>query len=147
MKATRLSDRHRWRQMKGHGSKFGRKKEAAIAALLTQRNIEDAARSVDIAVSTLLRWKKEPEFDAAFRAARRAAYGQTMARLQQGSTAAATILMKVMWIRTLRPPLASEPPRSSSITPRRRLRSRTSRREFQSWNVRQESLTSEIAII
>ena len=82
--------------MKGHGSKFGRKKEAAIAALLSQRTLEDAARTVGIAVSTLLRWQKDPEFDAAFRAARRAAYGQTTARLQQGSSAAATILMKVM---------------------------------------------------
>ena len=82
--------------MKGHGSKFGRKKEAAIAALLSQRTLEDAARTVGIAVSTLLRWQKDPEFDAAFRVARRAAYGQTTARLQQGSSAAATILMKVM---------------------------------------------------
>jgi hypothetical protein len=82
--------------MKGHGSKFGRKKEAAIAALLTQRTVEDAARAVGISVSTLLRWQKDPEFDAGFRAARRAAYGLTTARLQQGSSAAATILMKVM---------------------------------------------------
>ena len=82
--------------MKGHGSQFGRKKEAAIAALLSQRTFEDAARTAGISVSTLLRWQKDPEFDAAFRAARRAAYGQTTARLQQGSTAAATILMKVM---------------------------------------------------
>ena len=82
--------------MKGHGSQFGRKKEAAIAALLSQRTFEDAARTAGISVSTLLRWQKDPEFDAAFRAARRAAYGQTTARLQQGSAAAATILMKVM---------------------------------------------------
>ena len=68
--------------MKGHGSKFGRKKEAAIAALLSQRTLEDAARTVGIAVSTLLRWQKDAEFDATFRAARRAAYGQTTARLQ-----------------------------------------------------------------
>jgi len=31
-------------KMVGHGSKLGRKKEAAIAALLTQRNFEEAAR-------------------------------------------------------------------------------------------------------
>ncbi len=30
--------------MRGHGTKFGRKKEAAIAALLTQRNLEKAHR-------------------------------------------------------------------------------------------------------
>jgi hypothetical protein len=56
--------------MKCHGSKFGRKKEAAIAALLSQRTLEEAARTVGIAVSTLLRWQKDPEFDAAFGAAR-----------------------------------------------------------------------------
>lgn len=42
--------------MVGHGSKFGRKKEEAIAALLSQRNIEEAARSVGIGSKTLLRW-------------------------------------------------------------------------------------------
>jgi hypothetical protein len=82
--------------MKGHGSKFGRKKEAAISALLTQRTFEDAARTAGIGVSTLLRWQKDPEFDDAFRAARRAAYGQATARLQQGSSAAATTLLKLM---------------------------------------------------
>jgi transposase-like protein len=53
--------------MKGHGTKFGRKKEEAIAALLTQRNIEEAAKSIGIAPNTLLRWVKEPEFQAACR--------------------------------------------------------------------------------
>jgi len=41
------------RQMKGHGSKFGRKKEEAIAALLTQRNIEEAARSMRLPGTSL----------------------------------------------------------------------------------------------
>jgi transposase-like protein len=71
--------------MKGHGSKFGRKKEEAIAALLTQQTIENAARSIGIGLSTLLRWQKDPEFDAEYRAAQRAAYRQTTARLQQAS--------------------------------------------------------------
>jgi hypothetical protein len=31
--------------MTGHGSKFGRKMEEAIAALLTQRNVEEAAKT------------------------------------------------------------------------------------------------------
>ncbi len=59
--------------MLGHGTKFGRKKDEAITALLTQRNIDEAARSVGIAPNTLLRWMKEPEFDAAYREAKRAA--------------------------------------------------------------------------
>jgi hypothetical protein len=82
--------------MSGHGTKFKRKLEEAVAAMLTQRNVEEAARSVGVSTATLMRWQKDPEFDAAYRAARRAAYGQTTARLQQGSSAAATILMKLM---------------------------------------------------
>jgi hypothetical protein len=82
--------------MTGHGSKFGRKKEEAIAALLIQRNFEEAARAVGIGTKTLLRWMQVPEFKAAYREARRAAYGQAVARLQQGTSAAATTLLKTM---------------------------------------------------
>lgn len=69
--------------MIGHGAKFGRKKEAAIAALLTQRTAEDAARSVGIAPATLRQWQKDPEFDSAFRVAKVNAYRQTIARMHQ----------------------------------------------------------------
>ena len=89
--------------MKGHGAKFGRKWEEAIAALLTQRNTEDAARAVGIGVSTLLRWMKEPEFEAGYREARRLAFGQSVARLQQASSAAVSTLLKVM-VDTASPP-------------------------------------------
>ena len=82
--------------MKGHGSKFGRKMEAAVAALLTQRNVEEAARTVGVSVPTLMRWQKLPEFQSAYREARRMAYSQAVAKLQQGTTAAATTLLKVM---------------------------------------------------
>ncbi len=82
--------------MKGHGSKFGRKKEGAIAALLTQPNLEAAARAIGIGTTTLVRWQKDPEFDAAYRAARRAAFGQSIARLQQACGAAVSVLLKVM---------------------------------------------------
>jgi hypothetical protein len=82
--------------MAGHGDKFGRKKEEAIAALLTQRNIEEAARSAGIGTRTLMRWLQVPEFQKAYRQARRDAYSQAVARLQQGTSAAATILLKTM---------------------------------------------------
>jgi transposase-like protein len=58
--------------MVGHGAEFGRKKEQAIAALLTQRNIEEAAKAAGIGANTLLRWLKVPEFQTAYREARRA---------------------------------------------------------------------------
>ena len=57
-------------QMTGHGAKYGRKKEEAIAALLSQRKVEEAARVVGIAPKTLLRWLKVPEFKEAYLQAR-----------------------------------------------------------------------------
>jgi transposase-like protein len=45
--------------VKGHGAKFERKKKEAIAALLTQRNVDEAARAVGIDPNTLLRWLAE----------------------------------------------------------------------------------------
>ena len=82
--------------MAGHGEKFGRKKEEAIAALLSQRNLEEAARTAGIGARTLLRWLKDPEFDKAYREARRAAFRQSIARLQQASGAAVSTLLKIM---------------------------------------------------
>src|ERR1035441_8249423 len=82
--------------MKGHGTQFARKKDEAIAALLTQRNIDEAAKAVGIAPNTLLKWMKEPEFDAAYREARRLAFRQSVARLQQASGAAVSTLLKIM---------------------------------------------------
>jgi transposase-like protein len=82
--------------MKGHGTKFNSKKEAAVAALLTQKNQEEAARAVGISVATLLRWQKLPEFQKAYREARRAAHSQSIARLQQATSAAVSTLLRVM---------------------------------------------------
>lgn len=82
--------------MTGRGSKFSSKKEQAIAALLTERNVEEAARSVGISTATLMRWQKDPEFQAAYRKARSDAFGQCIARLQKASSAATTTLLNIM---------------------------------------------------
>ncbi len=82
--------------MSSLGSTLGRKQEAAIAALLTQRNVEEAAHAAGIGARTLLRWLTQPEFQTAYREARRAAFGQAVARLQQATSAAATTLLKMM---------------------------------------------------
>ena len=68
--------------MKGHGAKYARKQEEAISALLTQRNIDEAAKSIGVSPNTLLKWMKQPEFDAAYREAPRAGFHQAIARLQ-----------------------------------------------------------------
>src|SRR5580704_6914854 len=83
-------------QKTGHGSKFARKKDDAIAALLTQRNVEEAARAAGIGTRTLIRWLKIPEFQTAYREARRTAVSQSNARLQQASSAAVSTLLKIM---------------------------------------------------
>jgi hypothetical protein len=82
--------------MSGHGTKLKRKLDEAVAAMLTQRNVEEAARSVGISTATLMRWQKLPEFQATYREARRAAFGQSIARLEQASSVAVTIMLKVM---------------------------------------------------
>jgi transposase-like protein len=89
--------------MTGHGAKFGRKREEAIVALLTHRSVEEAARAIDIAPKTLYRWLKEPEFDQSYRTAKRAAFGQAIARLHHLSSAAVSTLGKVM-LDTATPP-------------------------------------------
>jgi hypothetical protein len=69
--------------MRGHGAKFTRKMEEAVAAMLTQCNVEEAARSVGVSIATLMRWQKEPEFQKAYREARREAFGQSIAGNQR----------------------------------------------------------------
>jgi len=40
--------------MTGHGVKFGRKKDEAIVALLTHRNVEEAAKAVGLTRITVM---------------------------------------------------------------------------------------------
>ena len=94
--STKPTDELGSRQKTGHGSKIGRKQEAAIAALLMQRNVEEAARVAGIGTQTLYRWMKEPQFHAAYLEARRATVSQSNARLQQASSAAVSTLLKIM---------------------------------------------------
>jgi len=82
--------------MRGHGAKFGRKREEAIAALLSNRNLEEAAHAIGINTNTLLRWLKIPEFRDEYRRARREVVSQAVARLQQATGAAGTTILRLM---------------------------------------------------
>jgi hypothetical protein len=82
--------------MSGNVTKLKPKQEEAILALLSNRTVEDAARAVKITPRTLYRWLNEPGFDAAYRQARRAAFRQGAARLQQASSAAVSVLLRVL---------------------------------------------------
>jgi hypothetical protein len=91
-----IADGTRWHQIAGHGEKLGRKQEEAIAALLSQRNIDEAARAAGVGTRTLIRWLKLPEFRKEYRKARREAVHQSVARLQQATGAAASVVLKLM---------------------------------------------------
>lgn len=55
---------------RGHGDKRERKRELAIAALLTSPSVEAAAKAVGVADATLRRWMAEEDFRAELRQAR-----------------------------------------------------------------------------
>jgi transposase-like protein len=81
---------------RGHGCQWSRRKDEAIAALLSQRNIEEAARVAGISAPTLRRWLKISAFEAAYREARNAVVDQAMARLQKASVVAVAVLLNIM---------------------------------------------------
>lgn len=72
------------------------KQEATILALLTCRSIEEASKTAEVPIRTVYRWLNDAAFDRAYRRAKRAAFGQAISRLQQGSAAAATTMLKLM---------------------------------------------------
>jgi transposase-like protein len=90
------ADVSRCQLMSRFGEKLGRKQEAAVLALLSTRNVEEVARAVGVTSRTLFRWMKEPEFDAVYREAKRADFGQSIARLHHLCSAAVSTLGKVM---------------------------------------------------
>ena len=80
--------------MTGHLSKLDSRREKALAALLVSHTDEQAAKTAGIGTTTLARIKKEPLFQASWKAALRAEYRQSMARLHQGAFHAATTILK-----------------------------------------------------
>ena len=74
----------------------GKRADEIILALLQHSSIEKAAASLDLAPSTMWRWLKKPQFKEALRDARRKAFSQSIARLQNASSAAVSTLLKTM---------------------------------------------------
>jgi hypothetical protein len=77
-------------------SKKARQTEQLILALLQHPTLEKAAVAAGISSTTAWRISKTPEFQTEYRAARSKAYGQSIARLQYGSTAAVNTILRVM---------------------------------------------------
>ncbi len=67
---------------RGHGDKLNRKQEQAIAALLSASSIKAAADVCGMAEVTLWRWLQLPDFQAAYRTARRQVVERAVTELQ-----------------------------------------------------------------
>lgn len=76
--------------------KFTRKQEQAIIGLLTCHTIAEAARVAGIGEVTLWRWLQLPDFSERYRAARKQAVSQAVARLQQNAALAVDTLRDIM---------------------------------------------------
>ena len=72
------------------------KQEKAITALLTEISVVAAADKCGISLRTMFLWLKEPQFSETYRNARRDATSQAIARLQQNSSDAVTVLVDIM---------------------------------------------------
>ena len=80
----------------GHGEKWSRKKELAIAALLREPTISAAAKSVDVGESTLWRWLQFPDFKEDYRRARQEVVAHAVAQLQRATSEAVNTIFNVM---------------------------------------------------
>lgn len=69
--------------MKGHGEKFGRRGEQAIAALLAAPTVAEAARACGIGEATLRRWLRNADFAERYRQARKRLLDAAVSRLHQ----------------------------------------------------------------
>ena len=72
------------------------KQEKAILALLHEPTIPKAAKACGLGERTIHRWLTEPEFTAAYRRARREAFGHSIALAQQYAPLAVNTLIKAM---------------------------------------------------
>jgi len=81
--------------MIGHGEKLTRKRESAIAALLTCSTVAEAASSCGVAESTLRRWLKDQEFARSYRKERGRMLEATLNLLRHKSVAAVLTLADI----------------------------------------------------
>jgi hypothetical protein len=75
---------------------FHRSPEQLGATEIRRLQIEEAARAAGVGTRTLIRWLKLPDFGREYRKARREAVHQSVARMQQATGAAASVVLKLM---------------------------------------------------
>jgi len=82
--------------MSGHGEKLTRKQEQAIACLLAEPTVTAAANRCGVGEATLRRWLRDPQFQSAYRAARRSVLDVAIASLHQAGTDAVAALRRAV---------------------------------------------------
>lgn len=82
--------------MTGHGEKLTRKQESAIAALISEPTVLQAAQKTGVGESTLWRWMKGSGFRSAYRQARRDVVDRAVGRVQDACTEAVETLRAIM---------------------------------------------------
>jgi hypothetical protein len=80
--------------MKGHGEKQSRKQDAAIIALLAYPTIPEAAKACGVGETTLWRWLQDPDFQVAYRQARRQVVEKAIVELQRACSDAVKTLTR-----------------------------------------------------
>jgi len=68
----------------------------AIVYLIQEDTITDAAEATGVTRQTLHTWLQRPEFQAAYRAAKREVYGHAITKLQKHASKAADVLYDLM---------------------------------------------------
>jgi hypothetical protein len=82
--------------MRGHGQKLGRKRELAVAALLSCSGVEEAAAQCGVSYRTLKTWLDLPEFVEAYRRQRRRVQEAAVNHLVRSVGAAAAKLQQLL---------------------------------------------------
>ena len=78
----------------GHGEKLTRKMELAIACLLSEPTVEEAAKKAGVSYRSLKGWLSLPGFKAAFRSARTQLLERVVARLLNSTGEAVDALQR-----------------------------------------------------
>lgn len=78
-----------------NGGKLSRKAEQAIAALLANPTIAEAATACGVSERSLWRWLQNPDFQRRFKEAQAAAFDDAVRELQAASIVAARTLREV----------------------------------------------------
>jgi|MudIll2142460700_1097286.scaffolds.fasta_scaffold01422_6 transposase-like protein len=81
----------------GHGEKYSRKREEAIASLLNNSSVKKAARQIGIGEKTLRRWLQNSDFNMEYEQERKRIFDTTIEALAEAGPKAVSQLQDIMW--------------------------------------------------